>query len=52
MIIAADFNLPAADWDSGLYSTSPQYGKEVNELGIEVTLSEQKTVGTPEIGRL
>ena len=36
MIIAADFNLPAADWDSGLYSTSPQYGKEVNELGIEV----------------
>ena len=31
MIIGGDFNLPDADWESGTYRSSPQYGKEVNE---------------------
>ena len=35
MIIAGDFNLPDADWESGTYKPSPQYGKEVNEKGLE-----------------
>ena len=35
MVIAGDFNLPDADWDSGTYRPNPQYGKEVNEKGLE-----------------
>ena len=36
IIIGGDFNLPDANWDSGSYNAKPQYGKEVNELGLEV----------------
>ena len=35
MIIGGDFNLPDADWESGTYRSSPQYGKEVNEKALE-----------------
>ena len=35
MIIGGDFNLPDADWESGTYRSSPQYGKEVHEKGLE-----------------
>ena len=35
MIIGGDFNLPDADWESGTYRPSPQYGKDVNEKGLE-----------------
>ena len=35
MILAGDFNLPDADWESGTYNSSPQYGKDVNEKGLE-----------------
>ena len=36
MIIAGDFNLPDADWESGTHKPSPQYGKEVNEKALEL----------------
>ena len=35
LILGGDFNLPDADWESGTYNSSPQYGKDVNEKGLE-----------------
>ena len=35
LILGGDFNLPDADWESGTYNSSPQYGKNVNEKGLE-----------------
>ena len=36
IIVAGDFNLPDVDWEYCSYNTAPQYGKEVNELAIDV----------------
>ena len=35
MIIAGDFNLPDISWDKREVKTSPQYGKDFNQLAID-----------------
>ena len=34
--LGGDFNLPDTDWDAAKVHPNPQYGKQVNEYGIEV----------------
>ena len=35
LIIAGDFNLPDVNWDEQTVNMSPQYGNEVNQIGID-----------------